>query len=314
MSTLDEAMLKHMKFIVITEHRPFSFKDFETFEVDGKDYGMKHGTFRNKVSKYINQEIVEVVYNSHISFYTLKGQNFGTNSSVTDNHMGSSSVTSVTELVELVEELPLDNKSIHDIHMKFCVPDIWQIIASNPKYRRLVNSVSKDIKLEPLITDNLKLQTTIHHTDTVTVVVGCSYAPVVIENVFGVMRLSTALTRVEERLSRVVDECGEKLEGGYERIPIPDNVRWTVTLWHFGRDAKVEYSQKGFAITWGIGREALLRIYSKEMKDNRTILRLEKQESPNKNWAASSSRKNQWWLMKRVCLDYRTFLNYQAAK
>ena len=67
---------------------------------------------------------------------------------------------------------------------------------------------------------------------------------------------------MEERLFRVVDGAGENLPGGYERIPIPDNGRWVLTLLHFGRDSKVEYSGQGFGTSWGYGREALLRVYS----------------------------------------------------
>jgi hypothetical protein len=49
--------------------------------------------------------------------------------------------------------------------------------------------------------------------------------------------LSTALTRVEEKTSRIIDECGAMLSGGYESIPIPEHDKWIVTLWHFGTDA-----------------------------------------------------------------------------
>lgn len=280
---LDYAMKVRMKEIVLIEHRPFCYLDFEDFTVKNKHYHIAHGTFRNKISELLKNKDVELEYNSKISFYTLPGIHFG-NDTVTRNHMGNTSVISVTDLVKFIEDLPLDKRSIHDIHMKFQVPDIWKIVSLSKKYS--LDSVSKDIRLQPLITDSLKIQTTIHHTDTVSVIVGCSYAPVVIEEVSGIIRLSNALTRVEERLSRVVDGCGENLPGGYERIPIPDNGRWMVTLWHFGRDSKVEYSGQGFAASWGYGREALLRVYS---KDNSNI-RIESQESPNKTVGAIRDR------------------------
>jgi abortive infection bacteriophage resistance protein len=53
MSKLDDAMRKHINYLVFEECRPFSFCDFSTFKVDGKEYTMSHGTFRNKVSKMI---------------------------------------------------------------------------------------------------------------------------------------------------------------------------------------------------------------------------------------------------------------------
>jgi hypothetical protein len=46
---------------------------------------------------------------------------------------------------------------------------------------------------------------TIHHTDTVSVIVGCSLNPFAAD-LKGLVRLSNALTRVEERLLRYI-EC-----------------------------------------------------------------------------------------------------------
>lgn len=48
MSEYDDAMEQHMAYIV-SEGRPFSFKDFLCFEEDGKEYRMRHGTIRNKL-------------------------------------------------------------------------------------------------------------------------------------------------------------------------------------------------------------------------------------------------------------------------
>ena len=76
LSVLDEAMLSHMKEIVYTEHRPFSYKDFVSFDDDGKKYSMTHGTFRNKICKFQKEKIVELEYNSKICFYTLVGIHF----------------------------------------------------------------------------------------------------------------------------------------------------------------------------------------------------------------------------------------------
>ena len=281
-SNLDKAFLARIHEIVFIEHRPFCFLDFKNLQVGRRTFAMEHGTFRNKISQLSKDGIVELCYKSHISFYTIKGKTFGKDTLMTDNHMGSIPVTAfitITELVNFIQDLPYEKKSIHDIHMKFYVPDIWKIISFNKKLS--VNQYSKDIKLEPLVTSNLKIQTTIHHTDTVSVVIGCSSYPVVLEDIHGIIRLSIALTRVEERLSKILDECGEKLPGGYERIPIPSSESWLITLWHFGRDTITEYRGKGFAFTWGYGREALYRVYSKE-KNGKTIIRSEIQENPNK--------------------------------
>ena len=38
-------------------------------------------------------------------------------------------------------------------------------------------------------------------------------------------------------------------------------------MWHFGTDSLSEYAGEKFEMTWEDGEHALLRIYSKDMKD-----------------------------------------------
>jgi hypothetical protein len=83
------------------------------------------------------------------------------------------------------------------------VSSLSVISTNHPELRP--NEVSKDISLEPIVTHDLTIKTTIHHTDTVSVMVACSLNPVVAD-LKGLVRLSNALTRVEERLLRNV-EC-----------------------------------------------------------------------------------------------------------
>ena len=55
---------------------------------------------------------------------------------MTPNHMGVSSVTNVTEdndvtklpIYKEILKLPPEKRALHDIHLKFQVPDIWTII------------------------------------------------------------------------------------------------------------------------------------------------------------------------------------------
>lgn len=306
MSKLDAAMEKHMNYIVFTVHRPFSYRDFCSFEIDGKEYGMKHGTFRNKVSQLIKDGKVEQEYNCGLAFYTMKGVNFAKRKSnavmqpMTPNHMGVSSVTAVTDsasssiidpnpnphrtICNIIQNLPPNNNSVHDIHLKFHVQDIWTIISSSSassssNYKPDLKS--KDIALPVLNVNNLKIRTTIHKTDTVTVVVACSNAPIVTDTA-GIIRLSIALTRVEERLSRLVDECGKSIAGGYESLPIPEHDRWIVTMWHLGHDGSNEYTGQKFCSTWRDAQNALIRNYTKRMNSNTTTIRKERLEYPKK--------------------------------
>jgi hypothetical protein len=98
---LDDAMLNNIRYIVLTECRPFSYLDFCSDEAKGQPYAMAHGTFRNKVSKCMRLGIVEIEYSSGTTFYTLKGVHFGKRKQMTPmmtpNHMGVSPVTDVTD-------------------------------------------------------------------------------------------------------------------------------------------------------------------------------------------------------------------------
>jgi hypothetical protein len=294
MPSLDESMLKRIHYIVLTEHRPFSYFDFCSKEAKCQPYAMAHGTFRNKVSSLVRLGVLEQEYNAGAAFYTLKGEHFGKRKkskmmtpSMTRNHMGVSSVTNVIEditkipLYKKIQKLPTKKRALHDIHLKFQVPDIWTILASSKRYTP--NLVSKDISLPFIIANNhLKIHTVVHRTYTVTVSIACSFAPIATDT-DGIIRLSNALTRAEERTSRILDECGNMLPGGYESIPIPEHEKWTVTLWHFGTDSQ-NYKEDNSCITWQQGQNVLSRIYNKNTRRGK-IQRSEIQERPQKRYA-----------------------------
>jgi len=318
MSELDDAMQEHMAYLVFVERRTFSYLDFLSFEVNGKEYKMTHGTFRNKISKLIGADKVELVCNSGLGFYSLKGMQVQ-KKLMTPNHMGVvSSVTAVTGVINststppsicnIIRELPPNNNSLHDIHLKFQVPDIWTIVSSSSSSLSSSSSsskytphpVSKNIALPLLnINNNLRIRTTIHKTDTITVVVACSNEPIITDTA-GIIRLSNALTRVEERLSRIVDECGKCVAGGYECLPIPEHGTWVVTMWHFGQDGSNEYTGQNFCSTWRDGESALIRTYSKHhmnssistaTSSSSTTMRKERLEYPNKTFADAIEEK-----------------------
>ena len=65
---------------------------------------------------------------------------------------------------------------------------------------------SKDIRLKKHVVNGLDILVTVHHTDTVTVVIGSLFAPIIVDE-SGVIRLSEALASIEEELSVMVDRC-----------------------------------------------------------------------------------------------------------
>jgi hypothetical protein len=305
-------MMVLIRYLVREEYRPFSYLDFIRFEVDGQEYRMAHGTFRNNVSRLMTEGLIEVSYKSNIAFYTLRGIKFNKASwmAMTGNHPGvpialsSSSLTrsstpSSNPLYRIVRDLPLDKKSVHDIHLRFASPRIYATTSSSIStkalgYDHTVNSKSKDILLSVWKIRDLLVKATIHRTDTVSVVIGCSLNPVVLD-INGIIRLTNALSIVEERLSRVVmgsrrtesssimgdiNSSGER-HRDRDTITVPAHSDWTVIMWHFGADALVEYSGEKFSVTWETAENVLIRAYSKEMNDKRgTRIRLERQEYP----------------------------------
>ena len=52
-------------------------------------------------------------------------------------------------------------------------------------------------------------------------------------------------------------------------------------MWHFGRDASIEYSGEKFEMTFSLATGILIRVYSKQMKGKKTNIRLERQEYPD---------------------------------
>jgi hypothetical protein len=274
---LDYAMKVHMQRIVRVEKRPFCYLDFLDFEVDGKRYKMTHGTFRNKISQYVRNGYAQLEYYSGSAFYSLNGFNFTKpKSGMTHNHTVVPNLSSVSSL-SFIDNLPADKQALHDIRFRLKVDNIWTTIATNhPDLRP--NEVSKDISLEPIVTHNLTVKTTVHHTDTVSVIVACSQNPVAVD-LNGLVRLSNALTRVEERLLRYI-QCAPR---PLSLSSIPDLESWTVIMWHFGTDSPSEYTGEKFEITWEDGQNTLMRIYTKNL-NGVTKIRREHQEYPNKRF------------------------------
>jgi hypothetical protein len=292
MSKLDEAMLEHMRSITYAEHRPFSFLDFLRFEVNGKEYKMQHGTFRNKIMQLLREHKVELAYNAGIAFYTLKGIAFGKPKfTMTPNRTG----VPQDPIIKLIQNLPMDRRALHDIRFRLQVPGIWSILSTSSQLVA-IDPISKDIRLMTCETDGLLIRITVHKTNTITVIVACSCSPVAID-ISGIIRLSNALTRVEERLSKLVHDClsisanSSSVTHNQQEVIIPAHNNWIVTLWHFGSDSLVRYAGEKFEVTWEVAENILVRVYTKDLKEKGTRIRVERQEYPNKTFVEAVDEK-----------------------
>jgi len=157
-----------------------------------------------------------------------------------------------------------------------------------------IDSFSKDIRLPPWEIRGLSIKTTVHRPDTVSVVVGGTDHPIAVD-FNGILRLSNALTSVEERLSNFIQQESSSLRAtGIQddgRLVVPDHMGWVVTMWHFGVDGLTEFTGERFECTWEVGQNALIRAYTKDFRNGRTHIRLERQEYPRKSLAYAIEEK-----------------------
>jgi hypothetical protein len=260
------------------------------FEVDGIKFKISAGTFRNKISSLLKAGKIEVVYYSLQAFYTVKGVKSET--AMTGYHTGVILSAphyrhlSNDPVYRIIQNLPLGRRSLHDIRLSFKVNGIWSIVAPHHK----PDPGNHGIRLQPWpckIRD-LDIMVAIQPTDTVSIVIGCSFCPVAVD-IRGVVRLSEALAIVRERLSMVIEECKKTTDT--LNPAIPDHMTWTVTMWHFGADALITYEGEKIYTSWEVGQHALITAYSKDWKDGKRRIRIEKQEYPKKSLADALEEK-----------------------
>ena len=63
------------------------------------------------------------------------------------------------------------------------------------------------------------------------------------------LRLSNALTRVEEHLTHTMEKCTlDNSQIG--NIVVPSCYDWLITMWHLGTDSISEYDEEKFHCSW----------------------------------------------------------------
>ncbi len=302
LSTLGIILIRMFE-IVNFEKRPFSYRDFLSFDYQGITYRFKHGTIRNIFSKLVKQDKIEHVYTSTAAFYTLKGVKVG--KVITPAHTGghSSAYPSLNhyqrKYLQWLLNIPMDKPGIHDVLLNFKIKGLWEIIQMYPN--NLVRNVdlknNKDITLHKLDFGNHIIKIAIHRTDNVSVRIACTYSPIPLD-VMGLAKLTGSLTRVEERLQGVIDIYlatnlrSNKLSTSLTcKSPIPNCMTWTAKMWHFGQDSLTSYSGDLFDISWGDSIE-VFHVYSKIAESKKKIwIRKEIQEYPNKSWLEAFKEK-----------------------
>ena len=296
-SELVQAMLDHMGTIVYGDSRPFSFKDFETFTHESKQFTTKHGHIRDIFSALKKAGKIVSCYRSGPAFYTLPGQSFtrqpetvGGYGGVAAKDLKENAKTSSRKyrqapnsdpiVVNELKRLQFDQRALHDIRFMFNWQGAWLILSKSTEVK--LDPTNKELKLKPFRAknDGTEIRITIHKTDNISVYLACSFAPVVYDYA-GVDRLTTLLTRCEVYLENAVKEAAKA--AGQEIEPeAPDHLTWICKHYHLGRDSLQEYVSDRFAVSYENMRDSLLRVYVKEFPDHITKLRVERLESPNK--------------------------------
>jgi hypothetical protein len=123
-----DAMLEHLAYLVLSEHRSACSRDFLNFEVNGVPYALPQGTIRNNLSQLRRLGQIELEYTSIYAFYTLPGYRRQTLSTMTPDH---ASVISGTrrDLASLIQRLAFGTASIHNVRLRFTVADIYDALS-----------------------------------------------------------------------------------------------------------------------------------------------------------------------------------------
>ena len=251
MSRLLGAMKLKIREIVLVEKRPFTFADFREFEIAGQKYQMKDGTFRNNISKLRKSGVVELAFRSRPAFYTLAGKKF--NRTMTLDHTGvpntiiDQSILKAMPIYNWIKRQPMEKQSLHNIRLRFESAGLWDIYSK--MNTSVVNPDNKDIILPTSVYfDYLEVVVTIHHSNTVSVAISCSFKPIAVD-IPDILPLCEALTRTEINLASTVERHNDL----HSLIIIPRYTTWIVTMWHFGVDTIQEYTGKEFEVTFGDG-------------------------------------------------------------
>jgi len=271
--------------IVLKENRPFCIADLEEFEISGKKHRITYDTAKNIILLLKKTGFIERAFSSRPAFYTMKSKKF--DKRITLNHTWVSVINSIiperllkeTPVYSWLKNCPTEKPALHNIRLTFKAPGIWNSYSSCDAIN--IDAANKDIQL-PTVTffDYINVIVTIHHTDTVSVAISCSFRPIAID-ALDIFQLFEALTRTEINLANTIERNVQGSSSTGAVTKIPPYRTWIVKMWHFGVDTRTTYGKREFEVTFEEGMADLYRIYTKRMEHDKNIVRVEHQENPN---------------------------------
>jgi hypothetical protein len=216
---------------------------------------------------------------SGCAFYTIRGKRFS--DTVTPNHTGGIFPSGVTvgrqtPLYKWLRNLPVENRSLHNIRLRFEAEGMWKSMAQI--YPTRINETNKDIVLDVWMFNNdIDILVTIHHSNTVTVTMACSYKPIATD-INGLVDCIEALVRTEERITAILSSANNLNDGKRTNITLPSFRKWIGVMWHFGVDGIDTYDKEAFHVTFEEGICDIYTIYIKRAKDGRMRPRIDRLE------------------------------------
>ncbi len=257
----DKELYQKIYNIAIRQGRPVSYKDFA---------GMKHGTFRNRVLRLRRIGWIEKAYQSSLAFYKPVDIAIVSDRLSSNYHMGGKAFG------QLLEELHFREPAIHDIRLSFHAPRLYEYLLRDSNQNLRQNPVSKDIMLPVLAFDNgtRVVRITVHRSGAVSVQVGCSEYPVVIDY-FPLFSFFSMLGEVRAYLQNLHNDKDLAFK-------IPETSSWLLAHCHLNRDTMVSVAGERFNITLEDACGQFLRVYVKKFQDNSQKLRIEESIAPQK--------------------------------
>jgi hypothetical protein len=167
---------------------------------------------------------------------------------MTLDHMGAISIINdsllkQTPIYRWLKNRPTEKQALHNIRLTFKAAGVWNVFSTI--YPDKINSANKDVKLPTSnFFDYIDLTVTIHHTDTVSVAISCSFRPIVID-LKDFLQLFEALTRTEINLTNIIEKSGYSSTVA-AILPYRQCI---VKMWHFGVDTIDEYTGRESEVT-----------------------------------------------------------------
>jgi hypothetical protein len=111
-------------------------------------------------------------------------------------------------IFKIIKNLPFDRNALHDIRLRSRVEGIWNMFTIHSSNYQRFNPINKDILFKIFRIDQLIIRVTIHHTDTISIIIGCTSSPVAVD-ADGILRLTNALRIVRRNLLEVIIDSGQ---------------------------------------------------------------------------------------------------------